>query len=232
MLAIIPARKGSKGLKDKNKLLLLKIPLVAHSIIAAKKSKKITRVIVSTDCKDIARIAKKYGAEVPFLRSKKLAGDKSMVIDTYFDVIKKIDKKNSIKNFVALLPTSPLRSHLDIDKAIKLFYKKKAASVISMTEAHYPIDWNHYIKFNKKIVRISKKFDAMSNRQKIRKTYIPNGSIYVFDLNILQKTRKYYHRNSYSYLMPVEKSIDIDNKKDFELAELYLKEKIKNNQKI
>ena len=108
MLAIIPARKGSKGLKSKNKLIISKLPLIAHSILSAKKSKKISKIIVSTDCKDIAKISKKYGAEVPFLRNKNLARDNSMVMDSYFEVIDKLN--NKVENFVALLPTSPLRS--------------------------------------------------------------------------------------------------------------------------
>ena len=227
MLAIIPARKGSKGLKNKNKLLIAKLPLIAHSIKSAKKSKFISRVIVSTDCKDIARISKKYGAEVPFLRSKNLAQDTSMVMDAYFEVIKKIDNKNRIKNFVALLPTSPLRSYRDIDNAIKLFIKKKADSVISMTEAYYPIDWNHYINKDKRVKAFNSNLDAVSNRQNLKKTFIPNGSIYVFNYDILKKTRKYYHKKTYAYLMPLKKSIDIDNKLDFELAEKHLKGKLK-----
>ena len=227
MLAIIPARKGSKGLKNKKKLIISKLPLIAHSIKSAKKSKYISRVIVSTDCKDIARISKKYGAEVPFLRDKKLAKDTSMVMDAYFEVIKKIDNKNIIKNFVSLLPTSPLRSHRDIDNAIKLFLKKKADSVISMTEAYYPIDWNHYVSKDKRVKTLSSNLDAVSNRQNLKKTFIPNGSIYVFNYDILKKTRKYYHKKTYAYLMPPEKSIDIDNKLDFELAKKYFHDRSK-----
>ena len=126
MLAIIPARAGSKGLKNKNKLVLGSIPLIAHSILAARQSKFISRIIVSTDSNEIAEISKKYGAEIPFLRSKKLASDNSMVMDAYFEVIENIDNKENIKNFIALLPTSPLRESQDIDNAIKLFFKKKS----------------------------------------------------------------------------------------------------------
>ena len=223
MLVIIPARKGSKGLKNKNRLTLGGKPLIAHSILAAKKSKLVKKVIVSTDCKIIAKISKKYGAEVPFLRSKKLASDKSMVMDTYFEIIKKLNTQP--EHFVALLPTSPLRSSKDIDKAIKLFFKRKAASVISMTEAYYPIDWNHLVKKDKKIQPYSKKFNAVINRQNLEKTFIPNGSIYVFDYKILKKTRKYYHKNSFAYIMPNEKSIDIDDKEDFEIAKYLIKKK-------
>ena len=221
MLAIIPARKGSKGLKSKNKLIISKLPLIAHSILSAKKSKKISKIIVSTDCKDIAKISKKYGAEVPFLRNKNLARDNSMVMDSYFEVIDKLN--NKVENFVALLPTAPLRSSADIDNAIDLFLKKKAASVISMTEAYYPIDWNHFVYKNKSVKSVNSNFNAVNNRQKTKKTYIPNGSIYVFNYKILKKTRKYYHKNTFAYLMPREKSIDIDSKLDFVIASKLLK---------
>lgn len=225
MLAIIPARKGSKGLKNKNRLIISKLPLIAHSILAAKKSKKISKIIVSTDCKEIAKISKKYGAEVPFYRKKRLANDNSMVMDSYFEVIDRLFIKDTIKNFVALLPTSPLRSSTDIDNAINLFFKKKASSVISMTEAHYPIDWNHFVNKNKSVRPFNSKFNAVKNRQKIKKTFIPNGSIYVFDYKILKKTRRYYHKNTFAYLMPHENSIDIDNKLDFEIAAKLFKKK-------
>ena len=127
MIAIIPARSGSKGLKNKNLKLINGIPLVAYPILAAKKAKLIKRIILSTDSKKIAKIGKKYGAEVPFLRPKKLATDNSMAMDAYFYTIEKINKneKSNINEFVVLSPTSPLRTANDIDKAIKIFKKKK-----------------------------------------------------------------------------------------------------------
>lgn len=223
MLAIIPARAGSKGLKNKNKLVLGSIPLIAHSILAARQSKFISRIIVSTDSNEIAEISKKYGAEIPFLRSKKLASDNSMVMDAYFEVIENIDNKENIKNFIALLPTSPLRESQDIDNAIKLFFKKKADTVISMTKSYYPIEWNHYVNDSKKVRAVNKKFNAVTNRQNLKPTYIPNGSIYVFKYDTLKKTRQYYTKKTYAYIMPFEKSVDIDDVFDFELAKKLLK---------
>ena len=165
MIAIIPAREGSITLKNKNLLKLNNIPLVAHAILAAKKSKFITRVILSTESKKIAKIGKKYGAEIPFLRPKKLATSSSMVMDTYFYTIEKIKKKEkiNIKEFIALLPTAPLRSANDIDNSIRIFRKKKADSVIGVSVAHYPIEWNKLIThddmMNDMIIEKKKKND-------------------------------------------------------------------------
>ena len=153
MLCIIPARADSKGLKNKNILKFNKKPLIYYTIKAALKSKKIKRVVVITDSKKIANISKKIGAEVPFLRPKKLASSSSMVIDTYSYVIERLNKgnKKKIDEFISLLPTAPLRDFKDIDNAINLFKRKKADSVISMTEANYPIHWNKLLKRDNKI---------------------------------------------------------------------------------
>ena len=121
MLAIIPARGGSKGLPGKNIKLLGDLPLICHTIKAALDSNLIDRVIVSTENDEIASIAKNCGAEVPFMRSIDLASDTSMVMDSYLQVVDMITKENSklIESFVALLPTVPLRTSKDIDNAIQ-----------------------------------------------------------------------------------------------------------------
>lgn len=227
MLAIIPARGGSKGLKKKNIKKLNGLPLIAHTIISAKKSKKITRIIVCTEDQEIMKVAKKYGAEVPFYRPKKLAKDNSMLMDSLVYFIEKIynDEKKLYHNFIVLLPTAPLRKAKDIDQSIKLFKQKKADSVISMTQAFYPIEWNHKVFLNGRVKAYSKKFDAVSNRQKLMKTYIPNGAIFIFNYKLLKKTRKYYHKKTFAYLMPNNKSVDIDDIYDFKLAEYILKKK-------
>ena len=110
MIAIIPARGGSKGLPGKNIKYLNGIPLIGHSIQTALKAKSISRVIVSTDDAEIAKRAQEYGAEVPFIRPKNLAEDNSMVMDAYIHTIDRLvnESKEEIESFVALLPTAPL----------------------------------------------------------------------------------------------------------------------------
>ena len=92
-----------------------------------------------------------------------------------------------------------------------------------MTKSYYPIEWNHYVNDSKKVRAVNKKFNAVTNRQNLKPTYIPNGSIYVFKYDTLKKTRQYYTKKTYAYIMPFEKSVDIDDVFDFELAKKLLK---------
>jgi CMP-N,N'-diacetyllegionaminic acid synthase len=228
MLAIIPARGNSKGLKNKNILNLNGKPLISYSITEALKSKLISRVIVVTDCLKIAEISQKFGAEVPFIRPKYLAKDNSMVIDTYIYTLEFLkNKKQVYKEFVSLLPTSPLRTSYDIDESIKLFKKKKARSLISVTNLVKPVEWNLLLSKKLKIKKYLKNNSAILNRQNYKTLFVPNGSIYIFNYFFLKKTREYYNNRTYGYFMPNYKSVDIDEDIDFKLAEIL----IKNNSK-
>ena len=142
IIAVIPARSGSKGVPDKNIKLLAGKPLIAYSIAAAKKSKLINRIIVSTDSKKYADIAKKYGAEVPFIRPKRISTDKSSDISFFKHAINYFNlREGSIpKLFVHLRPTTPLRDPKVIDKAIKTFMKSDYTALRSchkMSESSY-----------------------------------------------------------------------------------------------
>lgn len=227
MIAIIPARKNSKGLKKKNILSINNKPLISYSIQQALKSKFISEIIVSTDCREIKRISQKYGANVPFLRPKYLATDKSDAIYTYRYTINKLEKikKIKIKNFIVLLPTSPLRKVEDIDNAIKLFHKKKADSVVSITEASFPISWNlKFLKKNQLLKKYFNNYSLINNRQKQERSYIPNGSIYIFSTRKILSKKDYYFKKTFGYLMPNNRSIDIDNEFEFNLAKYLMKE--------
>lgn len=216
MLAIIPAKKISKRLPNKNIKLFAKEPLIAHTIKSALKSKCITRVIVSTDCNKIAKIAIKYGADVPFLRSKNLSKNKTTTWEVCRNVIEKLQiKENKIyESFIYLQPTSPLRSSQDINTAIKKFKKKKANAVVSVNEAK-PGFWFKNITSKGVLIR--------SNKNN-KKNYILNGSIYVFKTKFIKKTKaNEYDNKTFAYVMPQERSIDIDTLYDFKIAELFLK---------
>ena len=141
MIAIIPARKGSKGLPGKNIKDLIGKPMIAYSIEEALKSKHIKEVVISTDCKEIQEVALKFGAKSPFLRPEHLATDNAKAVDNYIYVIDRLNKEfgYDVKDFVVLQPTSPLRKVEDIDGSIELFKGKNADSVISFTEEHHPI---------------------------------------------------------------------------------------------
>jgi CMP-N,N'-diacetyllegionaminic acid synthase len=225
VLAIIPARSGSKGLTGKNVKILLDKPLICHTIDEAKKSKFIDRVFVSTDDKNIAQIAIECGAECPFLRPDHLASDDSLANDTYIFMLEKlsIEYDINVSEFIVLQPTSPLRTVIDIDGAIELFKEKNADSVISYTEEIHPISWHKYLNENSQFIEI---FDQkMANRQEHRKSYYPNGAIYIFKKEIIFQG-KWYTDKSFAYLMLRSKSIDIDTIDDFMYAEFLLRSKI------
>jgi len=224
MLAIIPARGGSKGLPGKNIKLLDGIPLIAHTINAAKNAKSVTRIIVSTDDESIAFVAREHGAEVPFLRPSELAEDDSMVMDTYLYIVDRVSEETlqPVDSFVALLPTVPLRNSVDIDQAINIFKQKKADSVISITDAPVPIQWYRKLTEEGTLTDYYPEFDATLNRQVLEKSYIPNGAIYIFKTEKLRSTRQYYNDRTYPYFMTVERSPDIDTLHDFEWIEFLL----------
>ena len=222
MIAIIPARKGSKGLPGKNIKDLIGKPMIAYSIEEALKSKYITEVVISTDCKEIEEVAVKYGAKSPFLRPEHLATDNAKAVDNYIYVINRMNKEfgYDVKDFVVLQPTSPLRKVEDIDGSIELFKGKNADSVISYTEEHHPIEWHKYITDEGKFENIFE--ESLINRQEIKKSYFPNGAVFVFDYEFI-KQRKYFSDNSYAYIMPRFRSVDVDTIEDFKYIEFLMK---------
>ena len=221
MISIIPARGGSKGLPGKNILPLCGKPMIAYTIEAAKQSKYIDHVIVSTDDQKIAEIALQYGAEVPFLRPDFLASDTAQAVDNYIYTIERLSKEwnTPIEEFVVLQPTSPLRIAEDIDGAIEMFMEKQADSVISYTPEAHPVRWHKYLDENNAFVDI---FDTtIANRQDLKTSYYPNGAVYVFRFSMI-KERKYYTDKSYGFVMPRVRSVDIDYKGDFDYVEFLM----------
>ena len=225
MIAIIPARGGSKGVPKKNIKLIDGKPLIYYTIKAAKESKAVSRIIVSTDCLEIASVAKELGAEVPFLRPEYLATDTSKAIDAYLYTIEKInnDEHRNINEFMVLLPTSPLRTSEDIDLAVKIFKDKNADTVISVVEATHPPTWYKKISDNGVLVDFFEGAENSLNRQEAQKTYLPNGAIYIFNYNKLKENNSYYNDKTFPYIMSDENSIDIDTRLDFKLAEMIIR---------
>ncbi len=225
MLAIIPARGGSKGIPKKNTKNLLGKPLILYTIEEAKKSKKLDRILLSTDDQQIAKIALDNGIDVPFMRPANLAGDDSLAIDTYLYTIEKLntDFNQNYEDIIILQPTSPLRTYQDIDAAIEIFQKKKADSVISVSDAVHPPIWAKKIDEYGVLRNYFNMMDGISNRQEIEKAYIPNGAIFIFNLKFLTKNRTYYSSRSFPYVMPRERSVDIDDNYDFEFAEFLMR---------
>ena len=227
MLAIIPAKKKSKRLPNKNIKLLGGKPLIAHTIEAAIKSKQITRVIVSTDCPKIAKISKKYGAEVPFLRPKRLTTDQSGKLEVCKHVINFLVNKEGINitSFIVLQPTSPLRLVKDINEAIKIFRNKKADSVVSFCKAK-PLEWHKYLRKDGSFYSALKKDYITINKPSNVNNYLVNGSIYIYQTSFMNKNIK-YNKKSFSYVMPRERSVDIDDIEDLKNARSLIYKKFK-----
>jgi len=221
-LTVIPARGGSKGIPRKNIRLLNGKPLIAYSIEAAFKSRRANRVIVSTEDQEIAEISKRYGAEV-IDRPKELARDDSPTIDAVLHALGLLEEGGYMPDVVVLLqPTSPLRNAEDIDNAIELFLSRECDSVVSVCEFKHSPYWsfkieNGYLKpiFGENYIKM--------RRQDLPKAYIPNGAIYVSTPETLRKYKSFYCPKTVPYIMPLERSIDIDNEIDFILAELIMK---------
>ena len=222
MIAIIPARCGSKGLPGKNIKNLLGKPMIAYTVEEALKSKYITEVIISTDCLEIEEVAKHYGAKSYFLRPEELATDQAKAIDNYIYTVDKLntDFGFGINEFVVLQPTSPLRIVEDIDGAVELFRLKNADSVISYVEESHPVEWHKYLQQDGRLEHIFE--DKLQNRQEIKRSYYPNGAVYVFDFEMIESGR-YYTDNTFAYIMPRERSVDIDTIDDFKYVEYLMK---------
>ena len=228
ILALIPARAASKGIKLKNIQKIKGKPLIAYSIDAAKKSKFVNRIIVSTDNPKIAKIAKSYGAEIPFLRPKKFSSDKSPTIEAINHTLNFLKTSESYEPdiVVILQPTSPIRPPKIIDKSIHMLKSSKVTSVITTMK----IKTHPYQSFWKKSSYLKpflKKNSKYYQRQKLPSLYFPTGSVYSFKLSTLKKFGSIYGPNIKSIEIEDDHfNIDIDTP-----FELFLAQQIMKNQK-
>ena len=221
MLAIIPARGGSKGLPGKNIKALCGKPLIAYTIEAAQAAKSIDRLILSTDDEEIAEVVQKFGVEIPFMRPAELAKDTSLAIDNYIYTMDWLNAESSKQydDFIVLQPTSPFRTAADIDNAVELFREKNADSVISVCEASHPPVWAKKIDPSGVLKDCFDINIGNKNRQELETSFMPNGAIFILKLSLLKSLYSYYSDNTYAYVMPRERSVDIDTFFDFEFAE-------------
>ncbi|MCT4619056.1 MAG: acylneuraminate cytidylyltransferase family protein [Marinisporobacter sp.] len=226
-LAIIPARSGSKGLKDKNIKELNRKPMIAYSIEAALKSKVFDYIIVSTDSKKYAEISQEYGANVPFLRPDNLSNDEASSIDVIEHTILELEKRGQIFDYFMLLqPTSPLRTKEDILESIKLVFEKKANSIVSVCETEHSPLWCNILDEKLNLDNFLNK-DLVGRRQALPTYYRLNGAIYLSKIDYFIKCRDFYKEKSYAYIMDKKNSIDIDDIIDFKIAKALLNDKDK-----
>ena len=223
IIAIIPARGGSKGVPRKNIRLLGNKPLIAYTIEVAKNSKYLKRILVSTEDKEIKQIALEWGAEV-IDRPEELAKDETLTIDVLIHVFDYLKSSESFEPdlVVVLQPTSPLRIVEDIDESIRLFLSSKdAISLVSVTEYEATPFWALKLSNGFVSPMFDEKYFRM-RRQDIPPAYKPNGAIFISKPETLRKYRTFYTPRTLGYIMPPERSIDIDTEFDFMLAEFFL----------
>lgn len=230
VIAIITARGGSKGLPKKNIAILAGKPLMAWSIEQAKQSRYINRIIVSTDDTEIAGIAEKYGAEVPFIRPKELAEDTTPTIDVLMHALNWLEARNENYDLLVLLePTSPLRDVEDIDKCVeKLTSNPKAESIVSVAklEGTHP-DFNvvtneeGFIRRGGNTVR-----SGYKRRQDVSDIYFLEGSVYASKIDALKQKRDFVHELTLAYAVPRYKSHEVDELCDLICIEALMKAKM------
>ena len=223
ILAIIPARGGSKGIRRKNLQKLSGKPLIAHTIIAAKKTKSINKIIVSTDDKEIGKISKNNGAEVPFLRPKQISKDTSSIIEVIKHTLKFLQENQSyVPDIIILLqPTSPLRTSQLITKTINTLKKSKATSVITVSKITKHPYASYWLK-NDFLKPFKKNSPKYSRRQEFPDLFFPTGAVYTFWYDTLKKFNS-LHGPKIKPIVVHDEDIDIDNLQDLFFAEMMLK---------
>ena len=228
VLALITARGGSKGLPRKNIKPFLGKPLIAWTIECARNSKYADRVIVSTDDKEIAAISRKFRAETPFLRPKNLATSNAKSIDVILHAIDWLKKHGQRYDLLLLLqPTSPLRAPQDIDRAIELLFRKKAKAVVSVSETEHSPCWSNVLPRNFSMKDFISRSIINKTRQELPVFYRLNGAIFLVFSDHLKAVKNFYGKKTYAYIMPQDRSVDIDTELDFLLAEYLYKNKVK-----
>ena len=220
ILAIIPARGGSKGIPHKNIINLCGKPLIAYSIEAAKQSTYIDTVIVSTDDVDIQQISEEYGASVPFLRDAQIASDEATTISVVVDVMERLKEKEQTFDAVVLLqPTSPLRTTEEIDVAVDVFFQNEMKGVVSVNVADVSPFLLRTIK-GSQLQRIISESSTI-RRQDMPTYYEVNGAIYINAISDITESLS-FNDNPIPYIMNREHSVDIDTWDDLEKAKYYL----------
>ncbi len=224
IIALISARGGSKGIPRKNVLPIAGKPLIAWTIAAALGSRKLSRLLVSTDDVEIAEVAREHGAEVPFLRPAELARDDSPVIDAVEHALRWFERtEGNLPEYMLLLqPTSPLRTTADIDGAIGLAYERRAEAVLSVCEASPHPYLARSIARDGSLGDFTDQPAKPARRQDYPPAYVLNGAIYVNRVESLLVSRNFQPPGALAYVMPVERSCDIDAPIDLQIAELLL----------
>ena len=222
ILCLIPARGGSKIILQKNIKLLSGKPLIAWTIDAAKKSKYIDQIVVSTDNIEVAEIAKKYGAKVPFLRPDELATDEALSIEVVLHALKQLPGFDWL---LLLQPTSPLRTNSDIDGIIKFCKDHKSPSAVSICEVSKHPYWMYKKDDRFRLQSFISNCPKITRRQDLPKAYSLNGALYLAKTDWLLKKKSFIGKETLGFAMSLDKSVDLDTIEDWNWAEHLIKKK-------
>lgn len=220
IIAVIPARGGSKGVPRKNIRVVAGKPLLAWTIEEAKKSKYIDRMILTSDDEEIIGVARQWNCEVPFIRPTELAQDHVTGIEPVLHALQAIKEKYDY--FVLLQPTSPLRTVEDIDGCIERCLNHNAPVCTTVTEPDKSPFWMFYLDQSVRLIPVIKQEDRVLLRQGLERVYALNGSIYVANSDWFMKNKIFIAEETIAYPMPKERSVDIDTELDMKLCEYML----------
>ncbi|HOQ43458.1 MAG TPA: acylneuraminate cytidylyltransferase family protein [Smithellaceae bacterium] len=225
IVAVITARGGSKAIPGKNIKPFAGKPLIAWTIEVAQACGELDRVIVSTDDEKIAAVSRQWGAEVPFLRPAELSKDDSSHISVILHALNWLEATGYYPDYVMLLqPTSPFRTVADLKRAIRMAEEYKAKAVVSVRETH------HHPYLCKRLMDNGILADFVSTeigylrRQDLPKAYALNGAIYLNKPDSLLKDQTFLPEGTFAYVMPEERSIDVDTPWDWYIGELIIKD--------
>ena len=230
ILGIIPARGGSKEIKKKNLLKVGGKTLVELAIKSARKSKLLTRTIFSSEDKEILKVAKAAGAEVPFIRPKKLAKDNSSTFSVLMHAVKWLEKNEKWKAdiVVVLQPTTPFRKGEHIDAVLKLLLKSGSDAAITIKKVAYPSHWHLKITNKNKISNLFKDGNRYLRRQEAPQTYQPAGLVSALTRKLLFSLKAALPEgDTRGYIIPDKFAVNIDNIYDYKLAKILKKEMLK-----
>jgi CMP-N,N'-diacetyllegionaminic acid synthase len=219
ILAIIPARGGSKGIPRKNICEVAGKPLIAWTIAAANQSRYLDRFILSSEDEEIIQVAQEWGCEVPFRRPFELALDNTPSMNLVIHALSQLPHYDYV---VLLQPTSPLRTHIDIDACIEKCFRQNSNTCVSVTESSQSPYWMYTIGDADEMRSLFPSSQAIHQRQELPKVYMLNGAVYVAKCDWLLQNQTFIDLETLAYIMPPERSLDIDTKLDLVAAKILL----------
>jgi len=229
IICVLLARGGSKGIKNKNICPVNGKPLIYYTIKAIQDSKIFSRIILSTDSPVIAKVGEKYGIEVPFIRPQSLASDNAVAADVLVHALKWVEKSDRRYDYVQyIFPTAPLRTGDDIRNAAELLERRKADMVMSVCETDHPAQWVNILPEDHSLKNFVPPEYVNKNRQELPRTYRVNGAIFLAKWEIFYNKLNWFEQNNYAYIMPRERSVDIDHPMDLKVVEYLLQDQLHN----